>query len=157
MLDFGCGPGRELQALSERGALATGLDGCETFCAMARTHSGCDVWHQDFLALALPAEGFEGIFANASLFHVPTRHLKSVLDVLFTTLVPGGVLFSSNPRGNGEEGWREERYGVYHDLKMWSHWLSGSGFAPLRHYYRPEGLPLAEQNWLASLWGKPKS
>ncbi len=157
VLDFGCGPGRDLKALSERGALATGLDGCEAFCEMARAHSGCDVWHQDFLALDLPAESFEGVFANASLFHVPTRHLKRVLDALFTTLVPGGVLFSSNPRGNGEEGWNEERYGVYHDLKRWSHWLSGSGFTPLRHYYRPEGRPLAEQNWLASLWGKPKS
>ena len=156
VLDFGCGPGRDLKGLSERGALATGLDGCEAFCEMARVHSGCDVWHQDFLALDLPPKNFEGVFANASLFHVPTRHLKRVLDALFTTLVPGGVLFSSNPRGNGEEGWNEERYGVYHDLERWSHWLRGSDFTPLRHYYRPVGRPLAEQNWLASLWGKPK-
>jgi trans-aconitate methyltransferase len=111
VLDFGCGPGRDLNALSERGALATGLDGCEAFCAMARTHSGCDVWHQDFLALDLPAESFEGLFANASLFHVLTLQLKSVLDALFATLVLGSVLFSSNPRGNGEESWNEERYG----------------------------------------------
>ena len=140
--------------MTARGTLASGLDGCEAFCAMARRYSGCEVIHQDFLALDLPAESFEGIFANASLFHVPTAHLKRVLDALFTTLVPGGVLFSSNPRGNGQEGWNEERYGVYHDFENWSHWLSGSGFTPIRHYYRPEGLPRAEQNWLASLWGK---
>ena len=155
VLDFGCGPGRDLKALSERGALATGLDGCEAFCEMARTHSGCDVWHQDFLALNLPGETFEGLFANASLFHVPTRHLKAVLDALFATLVPGGVLFSSNPRGNGEEGWNDERYGVYHDLDQWSHWLTQSGFTALRHYYRPADRPPTEQNWLASLWERP--
>ena len=154
VLDFGCGPGRDLKALTDRGVLATGLDGCESFCAMARTHSGCEVLHQDFLALDLLPESFEGIFANASLFHVPTAHLKAVLDALLAALVPGGVLFSSNPRGRGEEGWNAERYGVYHDFELWSRWLTGSGFTPIRHYYRPEGLPLAEQNWLASLWGR---
>ena len=32
---------------------------------------------------------------------------------------PGGVLFSSNPRGHNEEGWNSGRYGVYHDLESW--------------------------------------
>jgi len=155
VLDLGCGPGRDLKALSDRGALATGLDGCEAFCEMARAHSCCEVWHQEFLALDLPPDTFDGVFANASLFHVPTRHLKGVLDALYSTLVPGGVLFSSNPRGNGEEGWNEERYGVYHDMEQWSHWLTQSGFAPIRHYYRPPDRPPAEQNWLASLWQRP--
>src|ERR1700732_793639 len=42
-----------------------------------------------------------------------------VLLELHTTLKPGGVLFSSNPRGHNEEGWNSGRYGVYHDLKSW--------------------------------------
>ena len=104
VLDLGCGPGRDLEALTKRGVLATGLDGCESFCVMARSHSGCKILHQDFLALDLPAEGFDGIFANASLFHVPTVHLKGVLDALFSALGPGGVLFSSNPRGHYDSG-----------------------------------------------------
>lgn len=71
---------------------------------------------EDFLALDLPSENSEGLFANASLLHVPSRYLKAVLAALFATLVPGGVLFSSNPRGKGQEGWMDERYGVYHDM-----------------------------------------
>ena len=106
-------PYREPVTGSVRG---TGLDGCEAFCEMVRTHLGCDVWRGNFLALDLPSENSEGLFANASLFHVPTRYLKAVLDALFATLVPGGVLFSSNLRGNGQEGWMDERYGVYHDI-----------------------------------------
>ena len=48
-----------------------GLDGAEAFVRMARQGTGAEVWHQDFLALDLPAETFDGVFANATLFHVP--------------------------------------------------------------------------------------
>jgi SAM-dependent methyltransferase len=54
LLDFGCGPGRDLKTLADRGHLAIGLDGAARFTAMARAHSGCEVWHQDFIKLDLP-------------------------------------------------------------------------------------------------------
>ena len=57
---------------------AIGLEGAERFVELARDYSGCEVWHQDFLKLALPAEFFDGIFANASLFHVPSQELPRV-------------------------------------------------------------------------------
>ena len=122
---------------------------------MARAESGCTVWQQDFLALELPDAHFDGIFANASLFHVPSQELPRVLGQLFATLVPGGVLFSSNPRGAGEEGWSRGRYGVYHDLEGWRRFLSAAGFSELEHYYRPAGLPREQQPWLASVWRRP--
>lgn len=155
VLDFGCGPGRDLAALSRLGHHAVGLDGAERFVAMARAHSGCEVLHQDFLALSLPPARFDGIFANASLFHVPTRDLPRVLGELAQTLKPGGVLFSSNPRGHNEEGWMGGRYGVYHDLASWRRFLTAAGFIELEHYFRPEGRPFEEQRWLASVWRKP--
>ncbi len=86
---------------------------------MARAHSGCEVWQQDFLALDLPDGRFDGVFANAALFHVPRQELPRVLRELHATLKPGGVLFSSNPRGANEEGWNRGRYGAYHDLETW--------------------------------------
>ena len=70
---------------------------------MARTHSGCKVWQQDFLKLALPNKHFDAVYANASLFHVPSQELPRVLLELHASLKPGGVLFSSNPRGNNQE------------------------------------------------------
>lgn len=97
ILDFGCGPGRDLQNFTRLGHVAVGLDGTERFAEMARADSGCEVWHQDFLQLDLPAERFDGIFANASLFHVPSQELPRVLRELWATLKPGGALFSSNP------------------------------------------------------------
>ncbi|MGH6608995.1 MAG: class I SAM-dependent methyltransferase [Burkholderiaceae bacterium] len=152
ILDLGCGPGRDLKTLTELGHAAIGLDGSPNFVAMARADSGCEVWQQDFLQLDLPKERFDGVFANASLFHVPTDQLARVLAELHATLKPRGVLFSSNQRGSNEEGWNRGRYGVYHDLEAWRRWMTGARFIEIEHYYRPPGLPREQQPWLASVW-----
>lgn len=154
ILDFGCGPGRDLQAFRELGHEAIGLDGSERFVRMARKFSGCEVWQQDFLNLQLPAEYFDGIFANAALFHVPSQELPRVLTQLWAALKPHGVLFSSNPRGDNEEGWSGERYGVFYNVDRWRELVSAAGFSEITHYYRPAGLPRDQQPWLASLWRK---
>ena len=155
ILDFGCGPGRDLNAFRDLGHEAIGLEGSERFVEMARQYSGCEVWHQDFLQLDLPVEYFDGIFANASLFHIPSQELPRVLRELYATLKPNGALFSSNPRGENQEGWSGERYGCYHDWKSWRELAIAAGFSEIQHYYRPPGLPRAEQPWLASVWRKP--
>lgn len=152
ILDLGCGPGRDLQSFTDLGHRATGLDGAAAFVAMARAATGCEVWQQDFLALDLPAAHFDGIFANASLFHVPTADLPRVLRELHATLKPGGVLFSSNPHGRNEEGWNRGRFGAYHDLDTWRGHVAAAGFRELEHYYRPVGLPREQQPWLAGAW-----
>jgi SAM-dependent methyltransferase len=155
LLDLGCGPGRDLKALSARGHRAIGLDGAARFTAMARAYSGCEVWQQDFLKLDLPDGYFDGIFANATLFHVPSQELPRVLLELRAALKPRGVLFSSNPRGENEEGWSQGRYGTFHDWQAWQRYMSAAGLAELEHYYRPPGLPRNRQPWLASVWRKP--
>jgi SAM-dependent methyltransferase len=151
ILDLGCGPGRDLATFTALGHRPVGLDGAAPFVAMARTQ-GHEVLQQDFLALDLPAGRFDGIFANASLFHVPTGALPRVLRELRAALKPRGVLFSSNPRGNDEEGWNGGRYGVYHSLDGWRRHVTAAGFVEIEHYYRPAGLPRDQQPWLASVW-----
>lgn len=155
LLDFGCGPGRDLTTFKALGHRAIGLEGSPQLAAMARTHSGCTVLEQSFLELDLPASRFDGVFANAVLFHVPSQELPRILAALHATLKPGGVLFSSNPRGEGQEGWNGERYGAFHDWPTWQRHVSAAGFVALTHFYRPTGLPRALQPWLASVWRKP--
>ena len=154
ILDFGCGPGRDLKTFTRLGHSPVGVDGSAEFVAMARADSGCEVWHQNFLALDLPPAHFDGIFANATLFHVPLSELPRVLKALHATLKPRGVLFSSNPRGDNREGWNGRRYGAYHDFDSWKRYLTDTGFVELEHYYRPAGLPREQQPWLASVWRK---
>jgi SAM-dependent methyltransferase len=152
ILDFGCGPGRDLQVFTARGHVAIGLEASPRFAAMARDHSGCEVWEQNFLDLKLPPERFDGVFANASLFHVPTQELPRILRALHATLKPRGVLFSSNPRGHGEEGLNQGRYGAFWDIGTWRHHVVAAGFVELEHYYRPAGLPVQQCPWLATVW-----
>ncbi len=157
ILDLGCGPGRDLRTFRELGHHAVGIDGSAQFVDMARAYSACEVWQQDFIHLSLPPARFDGVFANAVLFHVPGAALPSVLLKLFDTLKPGGVLFCSNPRGHNEEGWNGERYGAYFDFDTWHTIMSNAGFDALHHYYRPPNLPRHQQPWLASVWRKPCS
>ncbi|MDP3937023.1 MAG: class I SAM-dependent methyltransferase [Deltaproteobacteria bacterium] len=155
ILDFGCGPGRDLKVFAELGHLAVGLEGASNMALMARDNSGCEVWQQDFIELDLPEEHFDGVFANAALFHVPSQELPRVLLELRATLKPGGVLFSSNPHGRDQEGWNGGRYGVYHAPDTWRRYVSAAGFEEVAHYYRPTGLPRERQPWLATVWRRP--
>jgi predicted TPR repeat methyltransferase len=54
ILDLGCGPGRDLKVFKDMGHVAIGLEGAARFVERARSYSGCEVWHQDFLRLQLP-------------------------------------------------------------------------------------------------------
>ena len=58
ILDFGCGPGRDLKAFAGLGHVAVGLEGAARFAEMARAHSGCEVWQQDFLKLESARRAF---------------------------------------------------------------------------------------------------
>ena len=153
ILDFGCGPGRDLLTFKEMGHTAVGFEGCAEFARMARAYSGCEVWERDFLApsLGLPGSFFDGVFANASLFHVPGEHLPRVLRELRDALTPRGVLFCSNPRGEDIEGMAGERYACYFDYPRWHAIFESCGFEEIAHYYRPSDKPRAEQPWLAML------
>ncbi len=155
ILDLGCGPGRDLKTFTAAGHVAIGVEGASRLAAMARQHSGCEVWEQDLLRLDLPAGRFDGVFANAVLFHVPGQELPRVLAELHATLRPGGVLFTSNPHGGNEEGWNRGRYGAYHDLDAWRRFAALAGFVEIEHYYRPEGLAREHQPWLATVLRKP--
>ena len=73
------------------------MDGSRRFCALAREKAPtCKVLEQDFVALDVPGESFDGVFANAALFHVPSESLPDVLRRVAACLKPGGVFLASN-------------------------------------------------------------
>ena len=148
ILDFGCGPGRDLNVFKQMGHRPTGLDGSKEFCKMTQQLSKFPILHQKFLHLELEDNSFDGVFANASLFHVPSLELSRVLKEIHSALRKGGILFSSNPRGS-TEGWQGQRYGHYMEFEESQIYLKQNGFKILDHYYRPSGKPRELQPWLA--------
>ena len=148
ILDFGCGPGRDMCVFKSMGHRPVGLDGSKEFCKMAEQQSGCPTLNQQFLKLELEENCYDGIFANASLFTVPSQELPRVLKELHSALRKDGILFSSNPRGNAE-GWQGQRYGHYMEFEASETFLQQSGFKIIKHFYRPEGMPREHQPWLA--------
>ena len=155
ILDVGCGPGRDLRAFLRMGHDPTGLDASNRLCEMAREWSGCEVWQQDLRELTLPKHTFDGVFANASLFHVPTQNIDGVLVELRRTLKPGGVLLVSNPHGQNQETWQVDRFCVFYDPDNWNQLVTAAGFEALEHYYRPPGRERQLQPWLVTVWRKP--
>ena len=154
LLDLGCGPGRDLRYFASLGHRVMGVDGSARFVAMARAYSGCVVLRQNFLRLRLPTERFDGVFASASLFHIPPADLHKVLASMRAALTPEGVLLTLNPRGRDEQGWLGDRFCCYYRLATWRRKLTEAGFVELAHAYRPNGLPRAQQHWVTTLWRK---
>lgn len=148
ILDFGCGPGRDVLYFKNLNHHVTGLDGSSNFCKMANKLTGCKILNQDFLELSLDTKFFDGIFANAAIFHIPGSELQRVLIELGHSLKKEGILFSSNPRGQGE-GWNGDRFGFYTEFEEYQGYLNNAGFEVIEHYYRPKGLPRNQQPWLA--------
>jgi trans-aconitate methyltransferase len=107
--------------------------------------------------MALPRASFDGVFANAVLFHVPSRALPAVLEQLHTALKPGGALLASNPRGQDEESFVDGRDACFYAFETWRRVVTSSGFTLVDHYFRPPGKPRRQQPWLATLWRKPAS
>jgi SAM-dependent methyltransferase len=151
ILDLGCGPGRDLVAFQSMGHKVTGLDANPSFVEMAKQAAGCPVWEQSFLSLDLPTNHFDGIFANASLIHVPRADMLRVLQALHETLCDRGALVMSMVRGN-HEGFAERptgyRYVCGWEYETLAPKLVEAKFQILRHYYRPTGVAIENQSWL---------
>ena len=148
ILDFGCGPGRDLQYFRSLGHRPVGLDGSEKLCGIAQKQTDCRVLCQSFLNLSLASNAYDGVFANASLFHVPKSQLTNVLNIMNQALRKEGILFMSNPRGD-REGWSGRRYGNFMEFDVIKEYLNNAEFRILDHYYRPTNLPVKHRPWLA--------
>jgi SAM-dependent methyltransferase len=128
VLDLGCGSGRDLRALTKLGLRCTGLDLSPTLAIRAARYSGCPVVVGDMRALPFQNGNFTGIWASASLLHLPRADLSGGLAECRRVLRDGGIFFSSMKLGRGEGYDTRGRWFSYVTQPEWVSLLEQAGF-----------------------------
>lgn len=107
ILDLGCGSGRDSKYFLSRGYQVTAVDGSEQLCKLASDVIGQDVLHLRYRDLNFREE-FDAVWACASLLHVEKCQMTAVLQRVFRSLKPAGVLYASYKYGDTQRN-KEDR------------------------------------------------
>lgn len=108
ILDFGCGSGRDAKAFLDMGYRVDAIDGSEKICALASDNTGIDVRRMLFSELD-ECEKYDGIWACASILHLPKKELKIVLQKMIRAVKADGYIYTSFKYGEFE-GYGNGRY-----------------------------------------------
>lgn len=108
ILDLGCGSGRDSKAFLEKGFKVVSVDGSEKLCNIASSYIGQEVIFTTFQNFKSDIK-FNGIWACASLLHLPYKDLKEVIKNLRNNLKEEGYFYLSFKYGEFE-GERNGRY-----------------------------------------------
>ena len=136
ILDFGCGAGRDTKYFLSRGYQVDAVDGSEQLCRIASEYTEIQVRQMLFQELD-EKEKYDGIWACASILHLPKKQLREVLENMYAALKSEGWIYISFKYGEFE-GERNGRYFTdfttytfkdfihdMHGLKIEEHWITG--------------------------------
>ncbi|MEG2303755.1 MAG: class I SAM-dependent methyltransferase, partial [Niameybacter sp.] len=90
ILDAGCGSGRDSLAFKEAGYMVTAIDGSEAMCQQTEALIGQPVRHMVFQEVE-DVQLYDGIWACATLLHVPDDEMVDVFTRLARALKDGGI------------------------------------------------------------------
>ena len=128
VLDLGCGSGRDLKELARRGLRVVGIDYSAKLADIARKYSGQEVRVADVRNYNFGEEQFDGIWAVASLLHVPRNEIAGVLGNLSQHLRSGGILLTSMKEGKEPEIGKDGRRFELYQQGDWETLLGDAGF-----------------------------
>ena len=109
VVDVGCGPGRDLLSLAERGFWAAGVDRSAGMLRQARARGAEALVQADARALPFASGAWDGAWACASLLHLPKAELPAALTETRRALGHGHVCLTLKC-GEGES-WRDDDWG----------------------------------------------
>ena len=120
VLDLGCGPGRDAKFFAARGCRVTGIDLSPAFLDIAQSLvPRVDFAEMDLRRLAFADGSFHGVWACASLLHIPHGQGLAAMKELARVMLPGAFLYLSVKEGEGQ-GFDERGifYAYYHREEM---------------------------------------
>ena len=101
IMDLGCGAGGASLYFTQQGYQVLAVDGCSELCDYTRQRVGCEARVMRFEELDY-TDAFDGIWACASLLHVPSTELPDIFRRMITALKPGGTIYTSFKYGTFE-------------------------------------------------------
>lgn len=113
ILDAGCGSGRDSLYFIKRGYKVVSFDASEEMVRLSSALTGQQTLLMKFEDVNFKDE-FDGIWACASLLHVPKAEIKGILRKLIQGLKKNGIFYMSFKYGEGEEH-RGERFFNFYD------------------------------------------
>jgi SAM-dependent methyltransferase len=148
ILDTGCGAGRDAAAFARLGHQVVAMEPCEPLATRAEALLGATVLRLRFDQMTFAAE-FDGVWACASLLHVPASELTNALEHCLQALRVGGVLFASFKHGRGERC-RDGRWFTDLDEHGWAKLAAELGaLTTVGTWTTPDGRPnRADERWL---------
>ena len=150
ILDLGCGSGRDSKYFLENGYSVIPVDGSAAMCIAASEYLHIPVRQMLFSELKFKNE-FDGIWACASLLHVPKTQIRDIMAKVERALKPDGVLYASFKYGEEEINIDGRQFSFYNETDL--DWISDLG---LIEYWISEDVRPNKQGekWLNTLWRK---
>lgn len=150
ILDAGCGPGRDVLAFLKQGFRVTAFDASEKMVEIASTQTGVAVLQMRFQELKYEQE-FDGIWACASLLHVPFCELDDILSRFSRALKTGGICFMSFKQGNGERFEDGRRFIDFTEATLQQKLADISGLSILRTWGTEDQAGRSGVQWVNAL------
>ncbi|MES2554986.1 MAG: class I SAM-dependent methyltransferase [Bacteroidota bacterium] len=155
ILDLGCGPGQHSLFFAEKGFDVTGIDLSEKMISIAkRIAPDVNFVVMDISKLTFSSNSFNGIWASASLLHIPKEEIYSVLQRLYDLLEADGILYLSLKYGDSEDFLNDYRYGgvkkyyVYYKPEEIEQIICETNFKILRRGLRNKRATYDTNSWI---------
>ncbi|MCK1397023.1 class I SAM-dependent methyltransferase [Bradyrhizobium sp. 4] len=154
ILDLGSGGGHDLLTITRNGRFGAGLDYAESIARIARSISSAPVVVADIRAIPFRNGVFHGVWASASLLHLPRSELTGALEEVRRILRPNGLFFASVKAGKAEFQDQNGRHFVLYELDDWKKALIEAEFDLISVEYNDNiesSRNLQADRWLSSL------
>ncbi len=101
VIDVGCGSGRDLLWLKQRGYNAVGLERSSGLAQLAREHTGSRIIEADFETFDFAGFSADALLLIGALVHLPHPKFCGVLESICRALKPSGLLLITMKQGKG--------------------------------------------------------